>query len=62
MATQQLNEEVIFNTARKIESAEARAEYLTQVCGNNSVLRARIDELLEGYAVDSGFLESPPVT
>ena len=48
MATNQLDEEVIFNTARKIESAEARAEYLAQMCGDDASLRDRVDVLLHG--------------
>ena len=39
-STQQTNEEVIFNTARKIESVEARQEYLAQVCAGSPALPA----------------------
>ena len=59
MASQQLDEERIFNVARKIPDADARAEYLEQVCGDDPALRGRVEALLEAHAED-GFLESPP--
>ena len=59
MTTQQTNEEVIFNTARKIESAEAREEYLAQVCAGDLDLRNRVEALLQSQAAESQFLESP---
>ena len=59
MTTQQTNEEVIFNTARKIDSAEAREEYLAQVCAGDLDLRNRVEALLQSQAAESQFLESP---
>ena len=56
---QQNDEEVIFNTARKIDSSEAQAEYLSQVCGGDSALRERVEHLLESQRAESQFLESP---
>src|SRR5215472_9972851 len=46
MAIQPLDEEAIFQLARKIESPEVRAGYLEQVCGDNPPLRARVQALL----------------
>jgi serine/threonine protein kinase len=59
MATPQLGEERIFNVARKLPDADARAEYLEQVCGDTPGLRARIEVLLKAHA-EEGFMESPP--
>ena len=39
MATQKLDEEAIFQVARKIDSPQARADYLAQVCGDDQALR-----------------------
>ena len=38
MANRQLDEERIFHTARKIDSAEARGEYLEQTCAGDQPL------------------------
>lgn len=53
------NEEVIFNTARKIDSLEARQEYLGQVCAGDAALRERVEHLLQSQADESQFLEAP---
>ena len=45
MAAEKLAEEDIFNVARKIDSPEARAGYLDQVCGQDNALRGRIEGL-----------------
>ncbi|MDG2388997.1 MAG: serine/threonine protein kinase, partial [Planctomycetaceae bacterium] len=58
-SAQQSNEEVIFNTARKIDSVEARQEYLEQVCAGDASLRERVDHLLQSQADESQFLEAP---
>ncbi|QDV40906.1 Serine/threonine-protein kinase PknB [Stieleria neptunia] len=54
-----LNEEIIFNTARKIASTEAREEYIEQIVGTDVALRERIDELLSAYSAESEFLDAP---
>lgn len=61
MSVNELNEEDIFNIARKIVVAELRSEYLDQVCGDNAALRERVIVLLEAQRDDADFLESPPV-
>ena len=60
MTAQSLDEELIFNVARKIESQEARSSYLDQVCSGNAPLRARIQALLRVSEQDGTFLKSPP--
>lgn len=59
MPDQPLGEERIFNVARKIPDADARAEYLDQVCGSAPGLRARIEILLRAHA-EEAFMASPP--
>jgi hypothetical protein len=46
MSVPNIDEELVFNTARKIDSPEARSSYLDQVCGGNTVLRKRVQALL----------------
>src|SRR5262249_48848205 len=53
------DEEAIFNAARKIESPDARANYLEQVCGEDAALRARVQDLLRVHEEDRAFLEPP---
>lgn len=59
MANEQPNEEHIFNLARRIPAADARSEYLRQVCGDNRQLRARIESLLTAHD-QSGFMNDSP--
>ena len=40
MSVPDLDEEAIFNVARKIDSPEARADYLRQVCGDRAAHRS----------------------
>ena len=54
------DEEAIFDLARRIESPEARADYVDQACGANSQLKSRIAELLMTYDREQSFLEHPP--
>jgi serine/threonine protein kinase len=54
------DEKAIFNVARQIDSPEARAEYLGQVCGADTGLRERVQNLLRAYEEQASFLESPP--
>ena len=61
MSTEQLSEKEVFNVARRLDSAEAVAEYLSQVCGDDAPRRARIQQLLKDHRADS-FLEQPAVT
>ena len=54
-----LDEKAIFNVARNIDSADARDEYLRQVCGDDSAVADRIRTLLSGFARQPSFLEAP---
>jgi len=60
MAIEPISEEAIFNVARKIESTEARDEYLNQVCGDDQAVYARVSTLLRLHDDEKSFLESPP--
>ncbi len=53
----QINEEIIFNEARNIESPEARGRYLDDACGGNATLRDRLQALLRVYEQDRSFLK-----
>jgi eukaryotic-like serine/threonine-protein kinase len=59
MAVANLDEEAIFNVARKIDSAEARSDYLQQVCSDDAALRARVQALLQVHEQDKSFLRTP---
>ncbi len=60
MTVQSFDEELVFNTARKIESPEGRSSYLDQVCGDNAALRARVKALLQVHEQDGSFLKAAP--
>ena len=60
MNIEPISEEAIFNVARKIESTEARAEYLNQVCGKDQAIYVRVSTLLSLHDEEKSFLESPP--
>jgi hypothetical protein len=54
MGIRQLDEEAIFDLARRIDTARARADYLDQVCGQDEDLRARLEALLEVHEETCG--------
>ena len=59
------DEEKIFRVATEIESEHLRALYLNQVCGDNTTLRARMQNLLIADQEDCSLLDSgvqKPVT
>ena len=60
MNSKPADEKAIFNVARKMESAEAVAEYLDMACGDDQQARQRIVELLRLHEQEQSFLESPP--
>ena len=61
MAETQLQEQAIFEIARKIESRDARRSYLQQACGARCRTdRSHIADLLRAYDEGSSFLEAPP--
>src|SRR5262249_8586716 len=52
----------IFCDARELGSAAERAAYLDRVCGDDAVLRQRVERLLEADAPPTSFLAiGPPV-
>ena len=59
MAVAKPAEEDIFNVARKIDSPEARADYLGQVCGEDDALRGRVEALLQVHEQEKSFLQPP---
>jgi serine/threonine protein kinase/Flp pilus assembly protein TadD len=59
MASEQLSEASIFNTARKLDSLDARSRYLDDACGDDTQLRRRVEHLLEAFDAESQFLEKP---
>jgi WD40 repeat protein/serine/threonine protein kinase len=59
MATRSLDEQAIFEVARKIDPGEARESYLLQVCGDDAAIKRRVQALLKAYQESANFLESP---
>jgi serine/threonine protein kinase len=59
MATRNLDEQAIFEVARKIDPGEAREAYLLQVCGEDAAIKRRVRALLKAYQESASFLESP---
>src|SRR3954468_15983616 len=59
MNAMQLDEEAIFQVARRIADAEARAAYLVQVCGGDPALRGRVERLIQVGEQEASFLQSP---
>ena len=58
MPDRQLDKEAILHVARRIPDRDARSDYLQQVCGDNTALRARVQALLEVQEQDQEFLKS----
>ena len=59
MAARSLDEQAIFEAARKTRPGEAREAYLQQVCGDDAALGQRVRALLKAYEESASFLESP---
>jgi serine/threonine protein kinase len=60
MSRELSGEQALFEAARRIEGAAARAAYLDQACCGDTALRERVGKLLEALKGDAAFLESPP--
>ncbi|MCR9293961.1 MAG: serine/threonine protein kinase [bacterium] len=58
MASQQLDDERIFHTARRITDQDARTDYLDQICAGDLALRERVDALLAVHEQEQDFLKS----
>src|SRR5439155_19460488 len=61
MAAIRLDEQAIFEVARRIDSAAARETYLQQVCGDDAATGQRVRALLRAFEQSASFLESPAV-
>src|SRR5437870_11651809 len=59
MAMKHLDEDAIFNAARRIESAAERDAFIRQACGDNAGLAQRVHGLLAALAGDHDFLVQP---
>ena len=62
MATPNLDEEAIFNAARRLSAPEERRRYLEEACGTDQALRARVEALLRIFEQEQSFLEAPAAT
>ncbi|MBC7820965.1 MAG: hypothetical protein IAG10_29115 [Planctomycetaceae bacterium] len=54
-----MHERDLLNAAFEIVDPTARREYLDEACAGNSMLRARVERLLNHAAQAAGFLEQP---
>ncbi|WZO99795.1 serine/threonine-protein kinase [Isosphaeraceae bacterium EP7] len=59
MDSVQLDEEAIFDVARKITDREARAFYLAQACGGDAALVRRVERLVRVGEQEANFLIAP---
>src|SRR5262249_23035839 len=53
--------DAIFCTAIELESPEARATFLEQICAGDAELKARVEKLLGAHFRAGSFLEAPAV-
>ncbi len=60
MDVKKLDDQAIFEVARKISSREARQAYLAQICGEDMATAERIKALLLAHDDSASFLETPP--
>lgn len=61
MAKKSNDVEVIYNAAVKKKSGAERSAYLNAVCGDDNVLRARVETLLNAREQVGDYLEVPAV-
>ena len=54
-----INDQAIFEVARKIDSRDARDAYVRQMCSADPAMEERVQALLRAYDEDASFLESP---
>ena len=53
------NLDSLFEAAAKIESADQRAAYLDESCGDNLELRKQVEQLLQSDKQAGSFLDKP---
>jgi eukaryotic-like serine/threonine-protein kinase len=56
------DEREIFDTARRMGDAAARAAYLGEACGGETSIRQRVEALLQVHDEQQSFLASPAIT
>jgi eukaryotic-like serine/threonine-protein kinase len=56
------DEREIFDTARRMGDAAARAAYLAEACGGETSIRQRVEALLHVHDEQQSFLASPAIT
>src|SRR5437763_1353169 len=59
MVAMRLDEQAIFEVARKIAAHEAREAFLQQVCGDDAALGHRVRALLQAHEEDASFQTAP---
>jgi serine/threonine protein kinase len=59
MAAAPLDEQALFEAARKLGSRDEREEYLQRVCGDDAAIGRRVRTLLKAYEEGASFLEAP---
>jgi tetratricopeptide (TPR) repeat protein len=59
MAARILDEQAIFEVARKMEAGTAREAYLQQICGDDAAIGQRVRALLQAFEQSASFLEVP---
>lgn len=60
MPSRQLDEEAIFQIARKLADPRDRSMYLDQICAGDRLLRERVETLLKVHEQEQVFLNSGP--
>ena len=55
-----LDDQAIFEIARKISPGEVRQDYMAQVWGDDPAMAQRIEALLQAHDESASFLECPP--
>ena len=56
----QLDEKAVFDVARRIDSPDARLQYLRQVCGDDDAMLDRVAALARIHDEQRSFLETSP--
>jgi serine/threonine protein kinase/Flp pilus assembly protein TadD len=59
MAANSLDEQAIFEVARKLDPGAGREAYLQQACGDDAAIGRRVRALLKAHEENASFLESP---
>lgn len=60
MSDNQPNLDSLFEAAAAIEAADERAAFVAESCGDNTVLRQQVEQLLQSDEQAGSFLDTPP--